>query len=392
MLAAIAMLAVEYPAIVVAAETGAESAACPNVSDAAAFFDIRVVHDIAPERTGNWAVKITELPDGRLLMVWCSTSGTEVSKTNRLWLSFSADDGITWSEPQKFAESDAKGSVLNPCCYTHVDGEVFIFYNIIGGNTHGGACRVVYQSSKDGAKRWGPRRLLNTGNASTGLLSSPIRLRDGAIVLPIYSERGNKWVGSVMRSADGGRSWSRGGEMAVEAPRGAAEPAIAELSDGRLYCLLRNKTGWLYQSWSSDGGQTWTKPAQSRFPSPESCAILHRLAGRSVLLVWNNNTVSGGGQQPRYPLSAALSDDDAKTWLCLKSIATTSGARQLSNHGVFQTRLGTILVPANHFLGIRDGAECGPIVLARFNEAWLRDNTPSGPRHAPVGSRWEAPN
>jgi predicted neuraminidase len=391
LLAAIATAFAGYPSLLAAAETGARPTACSTAS-AAAFFDIRVVHDVAPERTGNWAVKITDLPNGRLLMVWCSTSGTEVSKTNRLWLSFSADDGATWSEPQKFAESNAEGSVLNPCCYTHANGEVFIFYNVIGGNVYEGSYRVACQTSDDGAKRWSPRRQLPTGDADTGLLSSPIRLRDGTIVLPIYFEPSkDRWVGGVLRSSDGGRIWSRGGEMPIDAPRGAAEPTIVELGDGRLYGLLRNKTGWLYQSWSGDGGRTWTRPAQSCLPSPESCPILRRLASGGVLLVWNNNTVSGGSQQPRYPLSAAVSDDDAKTWPCRRSIATTSGARQLSNHGVFQTRLGTVLVPMNHFLGVRNGAECGPIVLARFNEAWLRSASPSELRHAPIGNQWQDP-
>jgi sialidase-1 len=369
-----------YATLLVAAEPQGKPAVSRGALGVEGHFDIRVVHEIAPERTSNWAVKITEMPDGRLLMVWCSTAGEEYSKTNRLWTSYSSDDGKTWSRPKIFAESTSRGgSVLNPCCYTHSDGTVFIIYNAITGKQPEESYRVVYQTLHNGSATWGSRRTMPVGDGDTGLLSSPIRLRDGAIVLPTFFKHGkncwtDQWIASVMRSVDSGHTWSRGGVMPVDAPRGAMEPTIAELSDGRLYCLIRTRTGWLYQSWSNDGGQTWTKPTQSQFPSPEATPILSRLADGSLILVWNNTPPNPGisDNGPRYPLCAALSDDDGKTWPHQRAIATTSGAQQLSNHGVFQTRAGTILVPMNHFQGIRKNVDYGPIVLARFDQAWLR--------------------
>jgi hypothetical protein len=339
-------------------------------------FSFRTLFANTPQRTWDWAIKITDLPDGRLLMVWCSTAGAELSPTNCLWTSYSADDGKTWDPPKLFAKSTEQGNVANTCCYTHAGRKVFIFYNEISGK-QADLYRVAYQTSDNGVTGWSARRYVPVGDTKiAGLLSSPIRLRDGTIVLPVYVDvvRGGKhtYVGAAARSTDGGENWLRGETFDIDNPRGVMEPTFVELSDGQLYCVFRTATGWLYECRSSDGGKTWTKPVKSRFPSPEACPILWRLASGGVILVWDNNTLSGGSYNPRYPIFAALSSDDTKTWPVQKMIDTASGIVQLSNHGVFQTRSGTILVPVPRWLGFVKGAEQGAIELARFDEAWLR--------------------
>ena len=334
-------------------------------------FDYRTIVDVVPERMGNWAVKMTGLPDGRLMMIWCSTSEGEGSPTNRIWVSFSPDEGATWDAPELLAAADEQGWPLNPCCHTHTDGTVLAFYNVYRGR-RGPVC---YQTSNDCGKTWSGRRVMATGETFLSVMSNPIRLRDGTILLPLCFDRPRDgrehFVGLVMLSDDGGGSWRRGGEFDVDAERGAMEPSIAELGNGDLYCLLRTRTGYQYQCWSSDGGKSWTRPDRSPFASPAATGILRRLAGGDLVFVWNNNRISGGAQIPRYPLFAALSRDDGKTWPHQKMIETACGKQQLSNHGVFQAESGAILVATNHFQGKWDGVEHGPIELARFDVAWL---------------------
>ena len=342
------------------------------------FFDFRRIHPSARERRDNWTTQITPMPDGRLLLVWSSTTDTEVSRSNRIWHSFSTDDGETWSPPETLVESTDTEKILNTCCYTHTDGTVFVFFNIHTA----GRIDLALQTSTDSAESWGTRRVLDSGAAQTGFLDNPLRLRSGRIVLPVYFNRprdgAEHWVGSVMISDDDGKTWRRGGEMNVDARRGAMEPTIAELSGGDLYCLIRTTTGFHYECRSPDGGESWSEPTQSPFAGPEANGILRRLANGNLIFVWDRNDVSQGRQTPRYPLCVALSEDDAATWPLQKMIETTYGVKQLANHGVFQTKSGRILVPTSHFQGADDGRTVvgdrltGHLDMARFDESWIR--------------------
>ncbi|WP_390625055.1 sialidase family protein [Gimesia maris] len=101
--------------------------------------------------------------------------------------------------------------------------------------------------------------------------------------------------------------------------RGCHEPAIVELKEGRLLCFLRNTNQRLYQSFSDDGGAHWSRPEPTKLPSPESPAIVKRIPSTGdLLLLWNN--VASPTNWPRTPLSAAISQDDGKTWGHFKDI------------------------------------------------------------------------
>ena len=162
-----------------------------------------------------------------------------------------------------------------------------------------------------------------------------------------------------MISTDGGKTWTRGGDMPhFGKPRGVMEPTSVELNDGRLFTLLRTNVGIQYKSFSEDQGKTWTKPAPSRFKSPCASGVLRKLAGGRIIFVWDN--VASKTNLPRTPLDVAHSTDDGKTWK-IKRIHATD-AYQLSNIGVLQLKNGDILV------AIASGS---PVSIARFNEAWL---------------------
>ncbi len=357
-------------------------------------FNIRGLGVQAENRTHNWCAKITDVQDNRLMMSWGSTAGQEGSPTNKIWLSYSSDDGVSWTSPQLFADSTPSRYAVNPCSFRYQNGStnrVFLFYNLFKGGDSSGEeddrYDIAYQTTDDSGAHWSNPIELNMPFPMTGLQASPIQLKDNTICLPLYySSAGHdgQWTGTVMLSKDGGGSWTQGGTFQVDAAQGTLEPTIAELSDGSLYCLIRTTTGYQHKTFSADGGLTWTTPRQSQFPSPESCGILDRLNDGKLAFVWNNNTVSGGKTTPRYPLSIAVATDNngVLSWSKPKMIETTYrdpeyvNARQLSNHGVFQTKAGTILVAANEYEGIRKNAQnvdaqYGDLVMARFDQGWL---------------------
>ena len=91
------------------------------------------------------------------------------------------------------------------------------------------------------------------------------------------------------------------------------EPSLCELADGRLLMIMRSIAGGQFFSWSSDRGETWTKPVLSPLRGTCSPAIVRRIPGTDdVLAIWTN---SYGG---RTPLVSAVSSDGGMTWKHLK--------------------------------------------------------------------------
>ena len=147
-----------------------------------------------------------------------------------------------------------------------------------------------------------------------------LRLASGRVLLPAHGVVGggpykggtSKLCSWVWFSDDGFRTWSKSTEMTAPG-RGAHEPTIVELDDGRLLCMLRTTTGRLYRAWSCNRGETWGTPEATDLPAPDSEALLTRIpATGDLLLLWNN--IESRSNWPRTPLTAAISPDDGASW------------------------------------------------------------------------------
>jgi hypothetical protein len=85
----------------------------------------------------------------------------------------------------------------------------------------------------------------------------------------------------------------------------AEEPLWWLLPDDNLMALFRDnrKSGYLYRSFSTDNGRTWSNPTQTNFPDATSKLHGIRLSdGRYVL-------VSNANPRQRDPLTLSISDD-----------------------------------------------------------------------------------
>ncbi|APZ95285.1 sialidase family protein [Fuerstiella marisgermanici] len=137
----------------------------------------------------------------------------------------------------------------------------------------------------------------------------------------------------IQYSDDGGATWHESPSKLTAAcyanfnglNEGACEPAIEELSDGRLWMLMRTSAGFLYESFSSDNGTTWTKATASRFHTSTGPPNIMRHSNGWLVVTWNNcempprangDGVYGG----RDALHMAVSDDDGKTWRGFREI------------------------------------------------------------------------
>jgi len=151
-----------------------------------------------------------------------------------------------------------------------------------------------------------------------------IQLDSGRLIYPIaYTPRSRakdeNYSVLVYYSDDEGTTW-RESESELKLPkRGGMEPVIAEIRDGRCMMLIRTQLGRQYQSFSENGGQTWTDPEPSPLVSPEAGAYLIRIPSTGDLLAcWNYDFKPRWHHRHyglRCPLTTAVSKDAGKTWL-----------------------------------------------------------------------------
>jgi hypothetical protein len=243
--------------------------------------------------------------------------------------------------------------------------------------------RIILRASRDDGRTWSfgmeiPPELIVPGYEPPfyGAPEDLLQLENGALLmavcfLPPDKRDPQHYDVAFLHSRDEGSTWERTHILTVPEERGAMEPTIVELARDQLYCLLRTKSGYLYETTSSNGGSTWTPPAKTAIPSPEAICKLLKLQSGRVMLVWNNT--SSTTQRPRYPLVCALSEDGCRSWSAPRIIATESGLNQLSNFGVTQLRDGRILLATSHYHAIPPTTS--DIDLALFDEAWIRNGS-----------------
>jgi hypothetical protein len=167
------------------------------------------------------------------------------------------------------------------------------------------------------------------------------QLPDGRILVPFGSMQPHaravpptgRHVTIALRSDDAGETWQETGARLV-APcypgfngnnEGACEPTLEPLRDGRLWMLLRTQAGFLYETFSTDRGQSWSPATASRFHTSTGPANLLRHRNGWLVVAWNNcelplrhqgQGVYGG----RDALHIAVSDDDGRTWRGFREI------------------------------------------------------------------------
>jgi hypothetical protein len=179
----------------------------------------------------------------------------------------------------------------------------------------------------------------------TPRLPLPLRSRERWIQ-PVQFSVGGPTHPGVLLSDDDGLTWR---EVLLPSPPAhkvewphkgvrwqnyGCEPTVVELSDGKLWMLIRTSQDNHYEAYSEDGGESWTKPIASRFYATITMPLLFRLSDGRIMVVWNNSTPLpelDHEQQPglresertgrsedfftnRDVLNAAISADDGKTW------------------------------------------------------------------------------
>jgi len=235
----------------------------------------------------------------------------------------SADGGRTWKEQGRMKmECNLTGLISDGgTSFLRLrDGRIAVVFNRHVKGLHGGGTPVIAFSSDNGQTWTAAKALIENDDAFYVMNDRMIQLRSGRLVLPVARKvgktEGDRDEGLAMLSDDAGATWrlSRG-TAGIDAPRGMAEPCVAELIDGRVLMMGRTGLGSHHVAVSADGGETWSKPEATTLESACSSLTLKTLPDGRLIVFYNHATpIKAGAFFPRTPLCYAVSGDDGTTW------------------------------------------------------------------------------
>jgi lysophospholipase L1-like esterase len=273
---------------------------------------------------------LAHMKDGAVMSVYSTPTGY-YSKPGTTWIAgrVTKDGGKTWS-PERVIARHPDCQPSHPSVLTTGDGVIHVFYlgfkkwNWQGANpTDETESDMWTTRSSDSGATWSEPQMIFKGY--TGASNGAIEMRGGQIVVPFshYVKDPGRLVSRVSISGDGGRTWSLGNPVDIGGAgdhEGALEPCVLELKDGRVWMLIRTTRTVFWESFSVDGGKTWTEAEATALTASPAPGHLARLADGRIALVWNP------GQ--RVKLHLALSSDEGKTWTPSLNVAqgTPGGA------------------------------------------------------------------
>ena len=324
--------------------------------------------------------------DGRILWFTIEPEAPYLSPhiwaATQLVIRESRDLCKSWEAPRVVAHGTRQYAVLSHVAFQLRSGDLIHIYVRFGGYDHVNhdpqnlSNPAFIQRSSDGGLTWNEASLLPTGERYISDVLSITQISSGRVIYPfgyLTREKGQFKV-SVLYSDDEARSWKRSvsvlGVGGTGFESGATEPSLVELPNGKLWMLIRAQTGFLWESFSSDGGKTWQQSRESKFPCSNAPGTALRLSSGKVVLVWNNHVDSAYARQS---LVIALTEDGK----------TFSGFREI-DHTDFpenpDERTAHVTYP---FLA---EAPDGSILVSYNGGFWLRQNRAKVARITQAGS------
>lgn len=267
---------------------------------------------------------VLQLANGDLLLAWTQFYGGAADHAPaRIAGKLSHDLGRTWGNPFVLQENDARQNVMSVSLVRLAPRRIAMFYLRKNSPTD---LQVCLRHSNDEGQTWGNEVQVSDGNGYYVMNNDRVvRLRSGRLLAPVSWVRESSgqasYCASCYYSDDDGATW-RASATRLELPRrGAMEPGVVELRDGRVLMIIRTQLGRIYRSFSRDGGVTWSAAEPMTLVAPEAPATISRLPGGELLLVWNNNVdLSADHCGRRTPLTCAISRDEGETWENFKNL------------------------------------------------------------------------
>ncbi len=244
----------------------------------------------------------------------------------------SSHDQREWSAPRLLVRAQqADGQSLpcwNPVLWQEAGGPLHLFYKV--GPSPKAWWGMVIQS-EDGGRSWNEPKRLPDGILGP-IKNKPVMLGDGRLLCPSSTEH-DGWRVHFEWTADHGRTWQRSASIGDGKALQIIQPTLLIHGDRRLQALCRSRQGRIVETWSEDGGRSWSEPRLTDLPNPNSGFDGLTLPDGRHLLVYNPSSTC------RSPLTVAVSEDGVK-WRDLATLESERGA--FSYPSMIQSRDGSV--------------------------------------------------
>lgn len=230
---------------------------------------------------------IRRMKDGRIVCTFLTGGPTEPDNRNVLKLSYSDDNGRTWSKPEVIISHQNRGVW---CTELFNDGRTWKEPVSFPGGLNGATLRQGIVMS-DGEwlfpLYWQETVRRFDWNIDSSLGDSEKQTDENT--------EGEAWpfCCGVAVSSDQGKTYQRYGYMKDPGNRSLWEPNCIELEDGHIVILMRdNANSYLRRCDSFDYGRTGGELVLTDLPNPNTKLTLLKINGK-ILLINNFNNVSG---------------------------------------------------------------------------------------------------
>jgi alpha-L-fucosidase len=243
---------------------------------------------------------VVELKGGHLMAAWFSGGEGKAKAT----IQGSTWDGKTWSVPEVIEtglESGVDYPVWNPVLFHNDQDELELNYKVgPAPNSWWGRAKI----SKDEGKNWGPVLPISLDPMAFGpIRAKPIKLRNGlwmagssseTPIEPFYAK--DIWQIHLEFRPANSLNWQRSTVFYQDSENmGLIQPIVFEFPNGKMQVLARSNRKKIFESWSEDSGQTWSRLAPTNLKNPNSGfdGLIRKPSGEA-LLVYNDSDVGRG--------------------------------------------------------------------------------------------------
>lgn len=166
------------------------------------------------------------------------------------------------------------------------------------------------------------------------MMNKPLFLNEKKWLLFAYDSKSD--LNSYYITHDGGKTFER--RYSGKKWSGRIHESMAyQMNDGTIRLFVRTLDGHIAESYSYDGGETFTDAVLTDIPNADSRFFLAKLPSGRVILIHNDH------DSVRVNMTVRLSEDDGKTWKYVKRI---DSLRRSSPDAVFHD--GKIYMNADH--------------------------------------------